>query len=269
MSKKILKFENLLDEHEKNYFKLLRSLFRISNKIIESMIANPRRGDVAFQIILAFSIKGTHTLEGILLLYKQHLHHEAQALVRVIFELNVTLEAFAELLRKDPRGACERLLDSMMLEKIKQARASNFMGFEFVPGAPTPESLAANEREIEGRYDPQELKKIRKYGFSGLSVEQRARQADYSHFYDIVYRNFSRNIHSTDFIELFQIISKTNASMLKTKYPTQERNLVAYDVTFMSALGIFAMVDDIYHYGFDVKLRRLKVQRDKLRASSS
>jgi hypothetical protein len=269
MDQKTLKFENLLDEHEKSYLKLLRSLFRISNKIIETMIANPRHGDVAFQIILAFLIKGTHTLEGILLLYKQLLHHEAQALVRVIFELNVTFEAFVRLLRKDPMGTCKKLLDSMMLEKIKQARASNFMGFEFVPGAPTPESLAANEREIEGRYDPQELKKIKKYGFSGLSVEQRAREADYSHLYDVVYRNFSRNVHSTDYAELFHLINKANASMMKTKYPEylEERNLAAYDVTFVSALGIAAMVDNIFHYGFDGKLRRLKTGRDKVRSS--
>jgi len=265
MSTKIKKSNKLLDPNEKIYLNILRLLFRISEKIIETMIANPRRGDVPFQIILAFLIKGTHTLQGILILYKQNLPHEAQALIRVIFELNVTFEAFVHLLRKDPEGACRRLLDSVMLEKIKQVRASNFLGLEFVPDAPTREILLANEEEIVGRYDSKELNKIKKYGFSGLSVEQRARQAKYTHFYDVVYRNFSRNIHSTDFIEHFQIISKTKASMFKTTYPTLERNLVAYDVTFMSSLGIVAMVDDIFHYGFDVKLRRLKARRDKLR----
>lgn len=125
-----------MDAHEKNYLKLLRHLFRVSQETMETMIANPRRGDVAFQIILAFLIKGTQTLEGILILYKHHLPHEAQALIRVIFELKVTFEAFARLLRKDPRGACERLLDNMMLEKIKQARAFNIFGLEFVPGVP-------------------------------------------------------------------------------------------------------------------------------------
>ncbi len=265
MDQKTLKFENLLDEHEKNYFKLLRSLFRISNKIIETMIANPRRGDVAFQIILGFLIKGTNTLEGILLLYKQHLPHEAQALVRVIFELNLNFEAFVRLLRKDPKVACERLLDHVMLKKITQARASKFMGFEFVPDAPTQEVLSAKEQEIVGRYDPKELEKIKTNGFSGLNVEQLARQADQTKYYNLVYRNFSRNIHSTDFIEHFHIISKTNASMFKTTYPTLERNLVAYDVTFMSSLGIVAMVDDIFHYGFDIKLRRVKARKDKLR----
>lgn len=269
MDKKTGKFKNILDEHEKDYLKILRPLFRVSNKIIETMIENPRHGDVAFQIILAFLLKGTHTLEGILLLYKQHLHNEAQTLVRVIFELNVTFEAFVRLLRKNPQDVCKRLLDSMMLEKIKQARAAKFIGFEFVPGAPTPETLTAREKEIEGRYDPLEFKKLRKHGFSGLSVEERARQADYTHFYDVVYRNFSRNVHSTDYAELFHLINQTNASMMKSKYPEylQERNLVAYDVTFMSALGIAAMVDDIFHYGFDGKLHTLKARRDNVRSA--
>jgi hypothetical protein len=265
MSTKSTKSKNLLDPDEKFYLNILRLLFRISNKIIETMIANPRRGDVAFQIILAFLIKGTNTLEGILLLYKQHLPHEAQALVRVIFELNVNFEAFVRLLRKDPKVACQMFLDSIMLGKIKQARASKFMGFEFVPGAPILESLAANEKKIKGRYDPQELEKIRKYGFSCLSVEQLARQADHTKYYNLVYRNFSRNIHSTDFIEHLHIISKTNASMFKITYPALERNLVAYDVTFMSSFGITAIVENIFHYGFDLKLRHLKARRDKLR----
>ena len=121
MTTKNLKYRNLLDAHENFYLKLLRSLFRVSNETIETMIANPRRGDVAFQNILAFLIKGTQTLQGILVLYKQQLHHEAQALVRIIFELNVTFEAFVRLLRKDPVDACKRFLDSIMLEKIKQA----------------------------------------------------------------------------------------------------------------------------------------------------
>ena len=41
--------------------------------------------------------------------------------------------------------------------------------------------------------------------------------------------NFSRNTHSTDFIEHLDIISKTNASIIKTNYPTLERNLVSFD----------------------------------------
>ena len=265
MSTKSTKSKNLLDPDEKLSLNILRLSFRISNKIIETMMANPRHGDVAFQIILFFLKKGTTTLEGILLLYKQHLPHEAQVLVRVIFELNVTFEAFVRLLRKDPQGACDRFRDSVMLEKIKQAGTSNLMGPEFVPDALTQDVLSANGQEIAERYDPQELEKIKKNGFSGLNVEQRARQADQTKYYNLVYRNFSRNTHSTDFIEHLHMISNTNASMIKTTYPTLARNMVAYDVTFMSSIGITTMVEDIYHYGFDVKLRRLKARRDKLR----
>lgn len=42
---------------------------------------------------------------------------------------------------------------------------------------------------------------MRRHGFSGLSIEERAKQIGLSTEYNIVYRNFSRNIHNTDYME--------------------------------------------------------------------
>ena len=42
---------------------------------------------------------------------------------------------------------------------------------------------------------------MRRNGFSGLSIEERARQLGLSTEYNIIYRNFSRNIHNTDYTE--------------------------------------------------------------------
>jgi hypothetical protein len=42
-------------------------------------------------------------------------------------------------------------------------------------------------------------------GFSGMSVEERARDTGLSDLYHVVYRNFSRNVHSTDYMESISV----------------------------------------------------------------
>ena len=42
---------------------------------------------------------------------------------------------------------------------------------------------------------------MRRFGFSGLSVEGRAKELGLNDLYNIVYRNFSRNVHGTDYME--------------------------------------------------------------------
>jgi len=255
-----------LEDRARNYQKVLRRLFQISKDIQRRLVENPRN-DMPSYIIQSYLLKGTQTLEAILLLYTHDLHHQGQALVRVIFELNITFEVLATQLRQHPQKACQRFNDGWILEKIKQARASSFQGFELVQGAPSPKEIERHEDEIKARYTQKEFNAIRRHGFSGVSVEERARQAGVKDTYDIVYRNFSRNIHSADFTELFRMVLKTNPALFKTKNPEYEqlRDIVSYDVAFMSALAIAALTDDILRLGFDIKLRQLKSRRDMLR----
>ncbi len=171
------------------------------------------------------------------------------------------------MLQRDPREACMRVWDSVMLEKIKQQKASEFKGIDLIPGAPTPQDLLAQECEIANRYSESELKKIKKHGFSGLNVEQRARQAGLSDYYNIVHRNFSRNVHSTDFMELALLHNPNMIEKMLFSNYTDFRDLIGCEITFISAAGVAATINNIFQLNFDRRLMKLYKLRKKLQQS--
>jgi hypothetical protein len=61
--------------------------------------------------------------------------------------------------------------------------------------------MLEREQQIIAKYGKDTADKVRRHGFSGLSIEERAKHVDLSTEYHIVYRNFSRNIHNTDYME--------------------------------------------------------------------
>ncbi len=181
-----------------------RQLHAVCVELIQRVQKRPKI-DLASKIFLAFHTKATRTLEAVLLLHDRQLSEPAQALVRVLLELRITFDVFMQMFEKDARNACRRFADSMMLEKLKQQRQSGFAGLDTVVGGPNQQRLEQMEAEIVAKYTPDEVRKLRKFGFSGVSIEERAKLVDRSTEYDIIYRNFSRNVHSTDYAELFML----------------------------------------------------------------
>jgi hypothetical protein len=88
-----------------------------------------------------------------------------------------------------------------MLQKISQQRQSKFLGLAFVPGAPSREKMLNDEQQLIAKYGKDAADKMRRHGFSGLSIEERVKQIGLSNEYNIVYRNFSKNVHNTDYME--------------------------------------------------------------------
>lgn len=172
------------------------------------------------------------TLEAIILLYERGLAEEAQSLVRVLFELQVTFLTFRRMLADDVEAACRRVLDGMMLAKMKQQRASRFAGLDMIPGAPSREVLEEDERRVKARYTEAEWRAIASNGFSGLNLEQRCSALDkyydqnnFTETYNIVYRNFSRNVHATDIAELLMyvdpsVISTSSVGLVESRDAT-------------------------------------------------
>ena len=89
----------------------------------------------------------------------------------------------------------------MMLQKISQERQSKFLGLASMPGAPSREKMLEHEQQLIAKYGKDTADKIRRHAFSGLSIEERAKHVCLSTEYNIVYRNFSRNIQNTDYME--------------------------------------------------------------------
>lgn len=125
---------------------------------------------------------------------------QGQALIRVLFEVRVDIELFMRACAADPVEAAHKVLDTMTLQKIASSGSRNFSA-----SALCQERLRAKmlerEQQIIAKYGKDTADKVRRHGFSGLSIEERAKHVDLSTEYHIVYRNFSRNIHNTDYME--------------------------------------------------------------------
>lgn len=227
------------------------------------------QNDPAKNILLSYLTKISHTLEAVILLYNHSLYHEAQSLIRIAFELYVTFLSFLQILHRSPIEACTRVWDSVMLEKVKQQKASGFKGLDLIPGAPTAQELLKTEKEISLKYSDKELNKLRKHGFSGLNVEQRARQAGLSSLYDIVYRNFSRNVHSTDLTELTLFNDPQMVKLIPFSDYTESRDFIGCDVAFLSAFGIAEAINGIFQLNFDRRLKRVISRKEKFKESRS
>ena len=213
------------------------------------------RSDVPTLICRALFLKAIDTLRGIQLLYQASLPVQAQVLVRVLLELRMDLDIFLGMLAENPENAARRIIDAMMLEKVKQQRESNFAGLEYVEGAPKREEFLELEKEIVGRYGKHDADRMRRYGFSGVSVEERARKTGLSDLYHVVYRNFSRNVHATDYMEHLRATRASGS----TRWPDYEdsRDHVALSSAITCVWQMVSLLDLTLRCGLDAELEAI------------
>ncbi len=233
---------------------LLNLAAKVSAKLVQGSVAPER-------ILSAMFMKGIQTFEAIRFLYMKNLPEQAQVLVRVLFELRLDFYEFIRLCRIDSLVATRRLLDAMSLEKIKHQRETNFKGLELVEGAPTRKQLLQKERNICSRYDEKELKKLRRFGFSEMSIENRAKKAGLSDIYHIIYRNFSRNVHSTDYAEYLAKQSSLRLSISAHYEDLRDHVSMSQAITSMWQLcnhgGAIAFKDEFLSSGVLIDLMRI------------
>jgi Family of unknown function (DUF5677) len=187
-------------EEPKEWDELLAALIEICEPLLERMSIVPME-HVPVRIIDAMFLKSVDTLRAVRLLYSAGLPVQAQALIRILLEVRIDIELFMRACITGPATAARKVLDAMMLQKISQQRRSNFIGLSGVPGAPSREKMLEDETALVRHYGKETAQQMRRNGFSGLSIEERARQVGLNTEYNIVYRNFSRNVHNTDYME--------------------------------------------------------------------
>jgi len=217
--------------------------------------------EVAVRILRGFLLKAQRTLKGVNVLVAEELWEQGEALTRVLFELRISFDFFVEMFRRDPAAAIVRVLDAMLLEKFRQVEASGIFGHGL--------DLGDWERKvagIRGRYTAQEFNRLRRYGFSGLSLEQRATSTGHVEAYQIVYRNFSRNIHSTDYAEHIGdgvVPGDRHDSYLHS------RNIVILYVAYMAAAGIAEQVNAVLNCHQEKAIEELALRHTTLKNASS
>jgi len=239
---------------------LNRQAKRACSDALKRLTEKASGGDPVAQISGAFLHKAAETLNAVNVLYAHGMEEPAQGLIRILFELRINFDCFLRMLHKDPRGACQRVADSMMLEKIKQARASEFAGMP----EELKDQLAADEKEISARYDADDLKRLRTHGFTGAPVEQRANMTGHAVPYQVMYRNFSRNIHSTDYME-----SYLKAGLIGMKHDQSyldSRDIVAHYTAHFSAVGILEFANHVFDLEMEKDIEYLGRRQAEIKA---
>lgn len=243
------------------WMQLNRDARRVCKEAV-SRINTLERRDVFVDICGAFLQKGTETFAAVNVLYAHHLEEPAQALIRILFELRINFDCLLTMAHRDTRNTVERVVDSMMLEKVKQARASGFMG---IP-AEMQQDLEKYEQDIAAKYEPDEFKRLRKHGFTGVSIEQRAAMTGHEAAYSVVYRNFSRNIHSTDYAESY--LKAGIYSVSDQDSYIESRNAIAQYVAHFSAVGMTEFANNVFGLGLEKELDELGQRQKKLKTVS-
>jgi len=92
-------------QESKAWDELIRALIEISEPLLERTSAVPIE-HVPVRIIDAMFLKSVDTLRAVRLLYRSGFPVQAQALIRILFELRVDIELFYAGLRGRPCGGC-------------------------------------------------------------------------------------------------------------------------------------------------------------------
>ena len=85
-----------------------------------------------------------------------------------------------------------------MLDKLKHLRKVNFYQGTAMQEMCNREEWENAEAQIRSRYSPNEFKSLGSHGYSGLSVEERAKAIGLGEKYQYLYRMASRSVHKFD-----------------------------------------------------------------------
>jgi hypothetical protein len=120
---------------------------------------------------------------------------ESWILLRVLLEAHINLIYF---LKNDATVMTHRWLDAALLDKLKYMKEVNFFEGTDLAHMGNREAWEKLEVEITARHSKTELHAMRRNGYSGLPVRQRAEAVGLLDIYQHCYRITSRSVHSFD-----------------------------------------------------------------------
>jgi hypothetical protein len=245
-------------KHTAAWLQLNRRLSRTSETLCD--LLKPQISTDPFACVChSFLRRGARTLRAVNVLYEKELIEQAQALVRSLLENNVNFHWLMHLAESGRRQALQRYLDAMMLDWIRQAREGQSVGFLDPGDQPEMERLTRTESEIKARYSAQDFEKLKRFGFTGVPFEQRAKEIGLEQLYCVVYRTFSRPVHSSDFAEQRAITAEANLE----KFSEILENITLCTAQF-SVVGITTKVNDLFRLAEAVNVNELWIAYDRL-----
>jgi hypothetical protein len=245
-------------KHTAAWLQLNRRVFRASETLCDTL--KPQISTNPFACVChSFLRRGGRTLRAVNALFEKQLIEQAQALVRSLLENNVNFHWFIHLSESNRLEAMRLYLDAMMLDWIRQASEGRSVGFLDPCDQHEIERLAKTESEIRARYSSQDFQKMKKFGFTKLPFEQRARKIGLEQIYCVVYRTFSRPVHSSDFAEQRAITAETN---LESSAEILEN--ITFCTGLFSVVGVTTKVNDLFRLAEADKMNELWHAYDRL-----
>ena len=172
--------------------RLLVASNKVAIRIQRHAIAKTPQG----RIVVAFFKKAVNTFRAIQLLKSDRLLEESFVLLRVLLETHVNLIFF--LKGDDQTALTRRWADASMLEKLKYLNEVAFFEGTELEESGRREKWEEAEARIVAQYSKAELHALKKYGYSGLNIQQRAQAVGLRTMYSDIYRITSRSVHMFD-----------------------------------------------------------------------
>jgi hypothetical protein len=165
--------------------KLNARLLRVSNRLAIELQKHEVAKTPQGRIMVALFKKSVNTFRGIQRLKADRLIEESWILLRVLLEAHINLIYF---FKSDATEMTHRWADASRLEKLKYMKEVNFFEGTDLAHMGHREDWEKFETEVAMRYTPTELHAIRRYGYSGLSVQKRAEAVNLASMYVDCYR---------------------------------------------------------------------------------
>ena len=147
------------------------------------------------RILVALFKKAVNTFRGIQRLKTENLIEESWILLRVLLEAHINLIYF---LKNGATEVTRRWNDAAILDKLKYLKEVNFFEGTDLAHMGNRERWEKVEAEVTARYSKTELHAMKRNGYSGLSVQQRAEAVGLLEMYQNCYRIASRSVHTFD-----------------------------------------------------------------------
>ncbi len=204
--------------------------------------------DLPSSILAWFFEKAIDLVDGIIQLHKNDLDECSQALIRVLFETYLKYIHFISImLSSSQEEAALFVVETIVLIREKNALEQD----KSMPDHNFTEILG-DLKQLKEKHGSN-LGKIKKHGFPLDSIENISRKYNKMGEYQIMYRNFSRNVHANDFTEYFR-----KQGHLEQDDYIEFRNDAAFDFVFRIFLEMMDHMNNCFGLGMTEKLKEIQ-----------
>jgi Family of unknown function (DUF5677) len=242
--------------------KLNQQLCELAKFTLSSFIAHLKKSKIdlhtTYHILLAYYHKAVDLFDGIIKLQQCGLIEDAQILIRVLFETNLNVGCLIKLSNTNIDDAANIVMASIIIMKAKDASQQKF----------DISNLSKIAEAYSSHYSENDIKMIKRYGFTRCSIHQRAKNDNKEEWYNIMFKNFSRNVHAFDFIEYFVKLGLRDD---EESYEEMHilRNQAALEHTHKCFYQIIRFCNLTFEWGIDDELKDIHTEFNRLADSKN